>query len=101
MLIMYMVTYPLSSLDALTEVLVENMRVPLPDGVTVDGWYTAWGGEGIETHLVYDVSDATEEGGEFLTSMVAYYSKVPGFKVKCDNVMPIHTVLALAKHVSP
>jgi len=95
MMYMYTVTYPIGSIPALKETLIENMKVPLPENVRVDGWYTAIAGDGVESHVIYDIQGDPEDALKDLGKRIASYGSVEGFKATHDVVLPIEAVLSM------
>ena len=90
MQVMVTTTYPTSSLPQVAKVLSETMKEKLPDYMKVLGWYTAAGGEGIESHTFYQIEDDNAaEGAKHIEGWLVRFFPVEGYKVKMEIVVSV------------
>jgi hypothetical protein len=86
------------SVDILIRDLTEH---PAPDGVTTIGFYSYWGGQGIISHVVYEIEDGKVDNGiKWITESLLKYTVLDGFKSEVRVCTPIEQSVAfLGKEV--
>ena len=97
MLYLVKITYPLTQISKVVEVLFETMeKQPDPDFVERVSWFSKWGGEGIEGNTLYEIDDSKAvEGIREITARLINFSSVDGVKIETSFVMSVEDALAV------
>jgi len=103
MMLMINTDCPISSVSKAVDILIESMKSnPVPDYIKLLGFYSYWGGQGIVSHVVYDIEDGkVDEGLKGITGRLLEYSTIDGYKIEVKVVTPIEQSLAFFSKEMP
>jgi len=96
MVVMFTMTYPLSSAMKAVQVFLDvAAKEPLPDNVQLLGMYSHWGGDGIKVNSIYECKENIDDGIKALTKRLVNFFSVEGYKIESQVVLPIEESLAI------